>query len=407
MGDGSDEGRYPDVIASNTKVTFTRTRGQYKKPLESAINGVKSMLVNHQVVKAAITPDGFITGDIDEARGVALPDSSPGLWLVTGLYKVSLGGFMPDFEIEVTEEHTQESPLDIADYISYVAPAKTPVQTVSIPQGSDGQLMQWDSGEIVWKDTEVLAGPSNTLTIGVVESVDDTPYVGISGESPNQTLSFGLPKGDKGDIGPAGPAGAIADASSYILTGPGRPDTPATTEGIITGNEPVGAEYRSTDGAGVGAWVWMKRPNGWVVSDGDTGWRDVGEILNPEWSGSGSTVLIRRVQDVVFFEATAVRVNDQTTGNQAAISLLTATATTTGFRWRDNFSIAESGRVLNAATAATPVDIAIIVSSGSANLYASIPGKTTTPWKAGHTVRMGVSWSTTQAWPTILPGTPA
>uniref|UniRef100_UPI001C1324DF hypothetical protein n=1 Tax=Actinomyces faecalis TaxID=2722820 RepID=UPI001C1324DF len=38
---------------------------------------------------------------------------------------------------------------------------------------------------------------------------------------------------------------------------------------------PVGSTYVSTDGAGVGAWVWRRRPTGWVVVDGDTGWRDV------------------------------------------------------------------------------------------------------------------------------------
>ena len=45
--------------------------------------------------------------------------------------------------------------------------------------------------------------------------------------------------------------------------------------GIITGSEPVGTTYTSTDGAGVGAWVWRKRPTGWEVVDGDTGWRNV------------------------------------------------------------------------------------------------------------------------------------
>ncbi len=67
--------------------------------------------------------------------------------------------------------------------------------------------------------------------------------------------------------------GPVINSASSTLTGPGRPDTPSTTGGIITGNEPVGTEYRSTDGASVGAWVWRKRPTGWVVQEGDTGWR--------------------------------------------------------------------------------------------------------------------------------------
>ena len=44
-----------------------------------------------------------------------------------------------------------------------------------------------------------------------------------------------------------------AAAAAYLLVGPGRPDVPATTEGQITGSEPIGCEYRSTDGACVGA----------------------------------------------------------------------------------------------------------------------------------------------------------
>ena len=78
--------------------------------------------------------------------------------------------------------------------------------------------------------------------------------------------------------------GPVINSSSSTLTGPGRPDTPSTTGGIITGNEPVGTEYRSTDGASVGAWIWMKRPGGWAVTDGDTGWRALGR-----WSGGQVT----------------------------------------------------------------------------------------------------------------------
>src|SRR5690606_29280894 len=56
--------------------------------------------------------------------------------------------------------------------------------------------------------------------------------------------------------------------------GPGRPDAPTTTgmTSAALAALPVGCEYRSTDGASVGAWVWRKRPTGWVVTEGDTGW---------------------------------------------------------------------------------------------------------------------------------------
>ena len=79
---------------------------------------------------------------------------------------------------------------------------------------------------------------------------------------------------------------------STFLHGPGRPDQPGTTAGIITGSEPVGTTYTSTDGAGVGAWVWRKRPTGWQVTDGDTGWRDLSALCGPLLTAG--TVWVRR-----------------------------------------------------------------------------------------------------------------
>lgn len=86
-------------------------------------------------------------------------------------------------------------------------------------------------------------------------------------------------KGAKGDAstvpGPTGPPGAVLTPESMLVVGPGRPDAPTTTgmTSAALAALPVGAEYRSTDGASVGAWVWRKRPTGWVVTEGDTGWR--------------------------------------------------------------------------------------------------------------------------------------
>ena len=116
-------------------------------------------------------------------------------------------------------------------------------------------------------------GPAPAIKIGAVTS-GATPSATITGTSPDLTLGLVLPKGDRGDRGETGPPGVVSSASSYVIVGPGRPDVPSTTAGTITGAEPVGAEFRSQDGAQVGANVWMKRPGGkWEVADGDTGWR--------------------------------------------------------------------------------------------------------------------------------------
>ena len=63
--------------------------------------------------------------------------------------------------------------------------------------------------------------------------------------------------------------------NSNIITGNGRPDKPDTTDGKITGREPNGTFYNSTNGAGVGAYLWHKQNNKWVVISSDTGSRQM------------------------------------------------------------------------------------------------------------------------------------
>ena len=100
--------------------------------------------------------------------------------------------------------------------------------------------------------------------------------------------------------GPAGPPGAVPVASDFLVVGPGRPDAPTTTgfSAAQIAALPVGCEYRSTDGASVGAWVWRKRPTGWTVTQGDTGWVT---ITNSGVWGQGG-MLVRRVDSTLFWK---------------------------------------------------------------------------------------------------------
>lgn len=70
-------------------------------------------------------------------------------------------------------------------------------------------------------------------------------------------------------------SGSGQSSDSMIITGIGRPDKPNTTDGKITGREPDGTFYSSVDGAGVGAYLWQKQNNKWVVISGDTGSRQM------------------------------------------------------------------------------------------------------------------------------------
>lgn len=59
--------------------------------------------------------------------------------------------------------------------------------------------------------------------------------------------------------------------TSNALIGPGRPDKPDTTGGVIKGTEHDGMMYQSTDGAGVGAYLWQRVNGEWIVVYGNTG----------------------------------------------------------------------------------------------------------------------------------------
>lgn len=93
--------------------------------------------------------------------------------------------------------------------------------------------------------------------------------------------------------------------NSNIITGNGRPDKPDTTrflngsnvyENKIKGNEPNGTFYSSTNGAGVGAYLWQKQNNKWVVISADTGERRMSKTSVNIKEGD---ICLRRVNNMV------------------------------------------------------------------------------------------------------------
>ena len=251
------------------------------------------------------------------------------------------------------------------------------------PQGDKG-----DKGD---------TGPANTLTIGTVTG-GAAAGATITGEAPEQTLSLVLPqgaKGDRGDVGPQGPPGVVSSASSYVIVGPGRPDVPSTTAGAITGREPVGAEYRSQDGAGVGAFVWMKRPGGkWEVTDGDTGWRNVSDLLLSPWTTSTVPLIrVRRTGEAAFLH---IQYNVKPVPSGAVLVI------PTGFRGKGggiNAGIASSAIVGHYNN--TPI-------GNGTTSYQNVNGNNTVYTNgASEGGTSSLTWATADPWPSTLPGTPA
>ena len=97
--------------------------------------------------------------------------------------------------------------------------------------------------------------------------------------------------------------GGSQSSGSPIITGTGRPDKPYTTgdelNGVankIKGNEPNGTFYNSTNGAGVGAYLWQKQNNKWVVISADTGAR---RMSNTSVNIKEGAIHLRRVNNAV------------------------------------------------------------------------------------------------------------
>lgn len=95
---------------------------------------------------------------------------------------------------------------------------------------------------------------------------------------------------------PTDGGGGSQSSDSMIITGNGRPDKPDTTSGKITGNEPNGTFYSSTNGAGVGAYLWQKQNNKWVVISADTGERRMSKTSVNIKEGD---IYLRRVNNMV------------------------------------------------------------------------------------------------------------
>lgn len=95
---------------------------------------------------------------------------------------------------------------------------------------------------------------------------------------------------------PTGGGGTSQPTNSPIIYGVGRPDDRTTTNGKITGNEPDGTVYISSDGAGVRAWQWIKARGTWQVSYGDTG--EINMASHSVNIKSGN-IALRRINNIV------------------------------------------------------------------------------------------------------------
>ena len=205
--------------------------------------------------------------------------------------------------------------------VSIADPDEDGTATVTYSDGTTGELLlppgpPGDDGADAPLPDVSWDGP--VLVVGGERSPDLTgpagPAPAVSWDGPRLTVGGVVGPDLTGPEGAAstvpGPPGAVPTAADYAIVGPGRPDVPASTGGLVSASTPVGATYTSTDGAGVGAFVWRKRPNGsWQVIDGDTGWRAL-PLING-WTGLWGGFKVRRINTAVHLSGGVTRGTQQ------------------------------------------------------------------------------------------------
>lgn len=132
-----DDDRYPDLRGISGNVRFTAAQ-----PVNLVSAGTPATVVQQPVV-LPLNADGWLV----DAHSEDDPARTPGVWLAVGRYTVQTifpsATPVPQFSIEVTAEHTKESPLNL----TLAAPIILPPRAVEVTRLIDRQLAQEAAGE--------------------------------------------------------------------------------------------------------------------------------------------------------------------------------------------------------------------------------------------------------------------
>lgn len=132
-----DDDRYPDLRGISGSVRCTADQ-----PVNLVSAGTPATVVQQPVV-LPLNSDGWLV----DAHSENDPSREPGVWLAVGRYQVQTifpsATPVPQFSIEVTAEHTKESPLNL----TLAAPIILPPRTTEVTRVIDRQLAQQAAGE--------------------------------------------------------------------------------------------------------------------------------------------------------------------------------------------------------------------------------------------------------------------
>ena len=401
---------------------LVRSHGRGETPLPGS-GRIEYRPESHGTYRGALRGTDTVVSKITE--GVAEPvELTPGPWRV--MVRPDHGTVWESWLIELTEG--MDEPVDLVDLapvividgekwavgpagasvtgavdngdqtVSFTLSDGTETAPVTIPPGPQGERgPEGPRGE---------RGPEGPQGVQGVPGVQgergpEGPEGPEGPQGPKGDTGEAGPKGDRGDKGdqgeqglkgdtgpastvpgPAGPPGQVLTPESMLVVGPGRPDAPTTTgmSSAALAALPVGCEYRSTDGASVGAWVWRKRPTGWTVTDGDTGWVD----LTPSWRGADvpasapdGAILIRRTPEGVTAWAVALPVLGTTPGGTLPAGFHSAITNTDIGTVR--YGLAHSDQTMCRVFVRTSQRIEFITRGGS-TIYGTITIPHAGPW---------------------------
>ena len=325
-GDSGDAGPDPDMIAAEGTVLVTPLVQLVKY---SGVLGSRTLVPRK--ISGKLDTNGYIV-DGNGNRGIAVPATDSDKINPTGWgYSVSIaisGGGTISFTTPVTSNETVDVTtavtLPTAGQVTVIdsvvameakqaseASAESAQAAAASAQSAADSLAQaeadiqaglikgdkGDKGEDAVNPNFSIA--ASTLTAGSQATAK------LSGAYPNLAIGLGIP------------AGATGSPSATQIIGAGRPDVAssmdANTQELVAA-APVGTSFNSTDGASVGAWTWRKRPSGWDVTDGDTGWRNITGSV--EWVGvdAAGTFNLRRVNNLIHVRWAGVTVAKATSG---------------------------------------------------------------------------------------------
>lgn len=253
--------------------------------------------------------------------------------------------------------------------------------------------------------------PSDTTKVTGPASATDNALVRFDGTGGKTVQNSGITVDDSDNISGIGTIGSgavtssgavqAAAASGFVVgsSGPRIMSGTNSPEGVVTA--PVGSRRIRTDGNTLGAFEYQKRSGtgstGWVVADGDTGWRNVSAEIFPAHLAlnPNAKVLIRRV------------------GKQVTVTYASgASPTATGLQQlTDSDTIPIGFQHTSYATGVNPTGITIDAGTGfgtSVSLYMSSPSILRSGNQVSGTGYNGsVTYPTNDAWPSSLPGSAA